>query len=89
VPVTVDKFVRAETDRYFANSVKSGRFGGWNHIRDLLPIDKQPVIRGSRDTLYSTRIFDRDAGPATVTLPDSGNRFMSLQIISEDQYTTT
>ena len=24
-----------------------------------------------------------------MTLPDSDNRFMSLQIISEDQYTTT
>ncbi len=46
-------------------------------------------IRGNRDTLYSTRVFDLDAGPATISLPDAGKRFMSLQIISEDQYTTT
>jgi len=89
IPVTVDNFVRAETDVYFGNSVSAGGFGGWHHIRQLLPIDHQTVIRGNRDTLYSTRVFDLDAGPATVTLPGAGGRFMSLQIISEDQYTTT
>lgn len=89
VPVTVDNFVRAETDLYFNNSVTGGGFGGWHHIRGLLPIDRQTVIRGNRDTLYSTRLFDLDAGLVTITLPDAGRRFMSLQIISEDQYTTT
>lgn len=89
VPVTIDNFVRAETDLYFGNSVREGGLGGWHHIRQLLPIDHQSVIRGNRDTLYSSRVFDLDAGPATVTLPDAGRRFMSLQIISEDHYTTT
>ncbi|PDT86024.1 carboxylesterase [Bradyrhizobium sp. Y36] len=89
IPVTVDNFVRAETDLYFGNSVSAGGFGGWHHIRQLLPVDHQTVIRGNRDTLYSTRVFDLDAGRATVTLPEAGGRFMSLQIISEDQYTTT
>jgi hypothetical protein len=89
VPVTVDNFVRAETDLYFSNSASAGGFGGWHHVRELLPIDHQSVIRGNRDTLYSSRVFDLDAGPATITLPDAGQRFMSLQIISEDQYTTT
>jgi hypothetical protein len=32
-------------------------------------------------------VFDLDAGPATVTLPDAGKRFMSMQVINEDQYT--
>ena len=31
-------------------------------------------------------MFDLDAGPVTITLPDAGKRFMSLQVISEDQY---
>jgi hypothetical protein len=89
VPVTVDNFVRAETDLYFSNSVKGGGFNGWHHIRELFPIDRQSVIRGNRDTLYSSRVLDLDAGPAIITMPDAGQRFMSLQIISEDQYTTT
>ena len=32
-------------------------------------------------------MFDLDAGPVTVTPPDAGKRFISCQIISEDQYT--
>lgn len=88
-PVTVENFVRAETHLYFNNSVAGGGFGEWHHVRELLPIDRQTVIRGNRDTLYSTRVFDLDAGPVTIALPDAGQRFMSLQIITEDQYTWT
>jgi hypothetical protein len=89
IPVTVDNFVRAETHLYFKNSVTAGGFGGWHHIRELMPIDRQTVIRSNRDTLYSSRVFDLDAGPVTITLPDAEARFMSLQIITEDQYTWT
>jgi len=46
----------------------------------------QTIVRLNRDTLYSSGIFDLDAGPVTITLPDTGNRFMSVQVISEDQY---
>jgi hypothetical protein len=31
-------------------------------------------------------VFDLDAGPVTVTLPDAGDRFLSLQVITEDHY---
>ena len=50
-------------------------------------IDQQTVIRLNRDTLYSPGVFDLDAGPVTITLPDAGKRFMSMQVINEDQYT--
>jgi hypothetical protein len=45
-----------------------------------------PIVRPNRDTLYSMAVFDLDAGPVTITLPDAGPRFMSLQVIDEDQY---
>jgi len=32
-------------------------------------------------------VFDLDAGPVTITLPEAGKRFMSMQVIDEDQYT--
>jgi len=86
--VTADNFTRAETDTYFANIVKeTGGPGKFFHRRELEPIDKQIVIRGNRDTLYSAAIFDLDAGPVTITLPDAGKRFMSMIVIDEDQYT--
>jgi hypothetical protein len=88
IPVTADNFNRAESDMYFAGIVQTeGAFGKFNHHRELTPIDKQPVIRSNRDTLYSAGVFDLDAGPVTITLPDAGSRFMSLQVIDEDQYT--
>jgi len=40
----------------------------------------------NRDTLYSTGVFDLDAGPVTIVLPDAGGRFMSLLIVDEDHY---
>jgi hypothetical protein len=43
-------------------------------------------VRMNRDTLYSSIVIDRDAGPMTVTLPDSGKRFMSMQVFDEDEY---
>jgi hypothetical protein len=87
VPVTVDNFIRAESDLYFGNVVKDGGFGKFFHNRQPTPIDHQMVIRMNRDTLYSGAVFDLEAGPVTITLPDAGTRFLSLQAITEDHFT--
>jgi hypothetical protein len=86
VPVTVDNFNRAETDLMLAGAVQDGGFGKFVHHRKPPPLDF-PVVRPNRDTLYSIAVFDLDAGPVTITLPDAGKRFMSMQVIDEDQYT--
>jgi hypothetical protein len=87
VPVTVDNFIRAETDWAFRNVIQQqGSLGRFYHFRELAPLDKQAVPRVNRDTLYSTAIFDLDAAPVTITLPDAGNRFMTMIIIDEDHY---
>jgi hypothetical protein len=86
IPVTVDNFIRAETDMIFAGGVKTQGLGRFLHHREPVPID-YPVVRPNRDTLYSLSIFDLDAGPVTITLPDAGQRFMSLQVIDQDHYT--
>jgi hypothetical protein len=87
VLVSPDNFIRAESDLYFGNVVKEDGFGKFFHNRELTPIDHQLVVRSNRDTLYSAAVFDLDAGPVTVRLPDSGSRFMSMQVIDEDEYT--
>jgi hypothetical protein len=86
VPVTVDNFARAESDLYMSKNVKEVGLGKFQHIRTPTEIDKQMVIRMNRDTLYSSAVFDLDAGPVTITMPDAGKRFMSLQLINEDHY---
>lgn len=85
VPVTADNFNRAETDMYFGKRVKRGGVGNLSHSRELYLTDS-PVVRPNRDTLYSGAVFDYDAGPVTITLPDAGNRFMSMQVVDEGQY---
>jgi hypothetical protein len=85
--VTPDNFVRAESDLYFSSVVKDGGFGKFMHRREPTPIAQQTVIRMNRDTLYSAAVFDLDAGPVTIALPDAGKRFLSMQVIDEDEYT--
>jgi hypothetical protein len=52
----------------------------------VAPVDKQLIVRLNRDTIYSSAVFDLDAGPVTITLPDAGGRFLSALIINEDHY---
>jgi hypothetical protein len=85
-PVTVDNFIRAESDLYFRNVVKEGGLGKFAHRREPAAIDNQTVIRLNRDTLYSSALFDLDAAPVTITLPDAGARFRSLMVVNQDHY---
>ena len=86
VPVTVQNFTRAESDNYLATNVKKAGLGRLAHNREPASIEDQTVIRLNRDTLYSFGVFDLAAASVTITLPDAGKRFMSLQIINEDHY---
>lgn len=86
ITVNVDNFDRAQTDFEFAGIAKMA--GGINKLhsnRQPTPIDKQNVIRMNRDTLYSLGVVNISKG-ATVTLPETGKRYMSLMIINNDGY---
>ena len=87
IVVTPDNFARAESDLIFSGIVKDGGFGKFMHRREPTPLARQTVIRMNRDTLYSAAVFDLDAGPVAITLPDPGKRFLSMQVIDEDEYT--
>jgi hypothetical protein len=87
VLVNSDNFVRAESDFYFGNLIKDSGLGKFHHRRGPAEVDNQLVIRLNRDTLYSGAVIDLAAAPVTITLPDSGKRFMSMQVINEDEYT--
>ena len=86
VIVTPDNFIRAESNVYMAGQFKDGAFGTFKHTRQVAPIDRQLVVRLNRDTIYSSGLFDLDAGPVTITLPDPGSRFLSALIINEDHF---
>lgn len=80
VPVNVENFGRAETDRMFAAiQAQAGGVNQWFHYRTPTPVDQQTVIRMNRDTLYSGAVVDISAG-ATITVPDAGGRYVSVMI---------
>lgn len=82
-PVNVLNFNRAETDLMFSRLAAGHGLGTWNHTYDLKPLDDQPIIRQNRDTLYSSAIIDVRDG-VTVTLPDTGERYISVWVINQD-----
>lgn len=87
VRVTIDNFARAATDIEFRKYLENS--GGVNklfHVHVPTPIDMQPTIRMNRDTLYSMAVIDISQG-ATVTVPETGDRYVSGQVINQNHYT--
>ncbi len=64
----------------------AGGVNKWYSFRTPVSIAKQPTIRMNRDTLYSGAVVNVSKG-ATISLPDSGDRYMSLMTVNEDGYT--
>jgi len=88
--VSPANFTRAESDTYLAKQAEdAGGLGKMLHRREPASIDNQTVIRLNRDTLYSAAVFDLDAGPVTITLPDAGDRFQSLMVVNQDHFAWT
>jgi hypothetical protein len=84
--VNVDNYIRAETARMFDGMLAmTGGVNEWLHLRAPTPINAQPVIRMQRDTLYSAAVVDISEG-ATLTLPDPGDRYVSMMVVNEDHY---
>ncbi len=86
LPVTPDNFVRAETDMQFMTVVKRGGFGRLVHDREFPPAGRQPLAWADADVLRSRGVFDLELGPVVVTLPPSGDRFVSIEALDEDHY---
>jgi hypothetical protein len=84
VKVTADNYVRAETDvqmKGYAEAMDA--FGKFAVNRTHYAVDNQVTVRGNRDTIYMFGTFDLTS-PLTITLPDPGDRYLSLQIINQD-----
>ncbi|WP_374575687.1 DUF1254 domain-containing protein [Phenylobacterium sp.] len=55
------------------------------HVRNLADHTFRDITTPNNDTLYSTSKIDLSAGPVTLTLPASGERYLSLALM--DAYT--
>ena len=83
--VNVANFARAESDVAIKKMYDIVGLGTWFHLRAPTPLDRQEVIRMNRDTLYSSAVLDLSE-PAIVIMPETGGRYQSLQVISQDHH---
>ncbi len=84
--VNADNFALAETHRMMRDlQANAGGINRFAHNREPAAIDNQAVIRLNRDTLYSFAVVDITGG-ATLTLPEHGERYLSVMVVNEDHY---
>ncbi|WP_282150759.1 DUF1254 domain-containing protein [Ruegeria atlantica] len=85
--VTVENFVRAESDFNILGNMKSFGFGvgELHHLREPTTTENQPTIRMNQDTLYSGLVVDLSK-PVEITLPDLRGRYQSLHLVNQDHY---
>lgn len=89
ISVNVLNYVNAKSSVHFDRILSRGAsFNNWLHNRSLVPISNKPqsARRLNRDTLYSYALVNISEG-ASFTLPDSGGRYLSVQVINQDHYT--
>lgn len=88
--VTVDNFVRAESDYNIRTNLAKFKALGADvgqavHQRQPVTPASQTVIRSNQDTLYSAIVLDLSR-PVSITLPDTGDRYMSMHVVNQDHY---
>ncbi|MEY8099665.1 DUF1254 domain-containing protein [Falsihalocynthiibacter sp. S25ZX9] len=85
--VTVETFVRAESDHMIREQMKTYDmdFGKLIHLREPVTPENQAVIRMNQDTLYSSTVVDLSE-PVEITLPELEGRYQSLHVINQDHY---
>ncbi len=84
VQVTRANYPVVETNRQMGITQRNaGGVNRFQHKRAVPPVDNQPVIRMNRDTLYSMAVIDTTGG-ATVTLPETDGRYISLMYLDEN-----
>ncbi len=63
----------------------AGGINTLSHNREPASVDHQTVIRMNRDTLYSFAVVDLTDG-ATDTIPEHGERYVSVMVVNQDHY---
>jgi hypothetical protein len=86
IPVTLDNYEVAETDLAFNNITKLVGTNQFLHFPlDEFDLNSQAVVRMNQDTVYSAAVVNTSGG-ATVTLPETDGRYLTVMIAQNDHY---
>ncbi len=80
------EYINAESRAFFANFLGRSGINQFFHFKSLTTADDRWVVSPNNDTIYSIAIVNARQG-FTLNLPDVGDRFISIQIITEDHMT--
>ncbi len=80
------EYINAESRAFFANFLGRSGINQFFHFKNLTTADDRWVVSPNNDTVYSISIVNARQG-FTLDLPEVGDRFLSIQIITEDHMT--
>lgn len=84
--MTAEQYIQTESLAFFGDFMKRAGVNNFFHFTTLSNKDDTWVVSPNQDTLYSLATIDAKNG-FTLSLPDVGDRFISIQIINPDHYT--
>ena len=86
IAVALDNYEEAESDLAFYNVTKLVGMNTFFHFpTGAFDLDNQTVVRMNRDTYYSAAVIDTTQG-ATVTIPETNGRYLSVMVVQNDHY---
>jgi hypothetical protein len=86
IPVDLSNYKIVESDIAFSNITKLVGMNTFFHFPvGEFDLKNQTVVRMNQDTTYSAAIVNVSEG-ASITLPDSNGRYMSVMVVQNDHY---
>ncbi len=84
--MTAAEYINAEAHAFFAEFIGRAGINRFSHFKTLATPDDTWVVSPNVDTLYSVGIVNVTEG-FTLEIPDTGERFLSIQITDENHIT--
>ncbi|MEP4076329.1 DUF1214 domain-containing protein [Haloferula sp.] len=81
--MTAEEFIRAESLHFMKGMAGREGINNFYHFTSLAKAEDKWVVSPNNDVIYSMAIVDASKG-FTLTLPDTGDRFITGQIVTEE-----
>jgi len=81
--LTAEEFIRAESLHFMKGMATREGINNFFHFKSLAKAEDKWVVSPNNDVIYSMAIVDASKG-FTLTLPETGDRFITAQIVSEE-----
>ncbi len=84
--MSAKEYIQSESRAFFADFIGRSGINNFFHFPGLSSAEDKWVVSPNNDTIYSLAIVNTTSG-FTVSLPDTGDRFVAIQITDENHMT--